>query len=91
MTTQKKPIIIVSVDATRTQTAIIALKPQIGEGYLVPALDAQTNTVDTLIYPYNEPIATHYLADVLESAGLKYGSFKIVIHHVPFEVAEGPI
>jgi hypothetical protein len=91
MTSQSKPIIIVQVDATYTNAAVAALKSVIGEGYRVPSLDAQTNTVDTLIYPYNTPVAAHYLADVLETAGLAQKHHKVVIHHVPFDHGVGPL
>jgi len=91
MTNQNKPIIIVQVDAAHTNAAVAALKSVIGEGYRVPSLDAQTNTVDTLIYPYNKPVAVHYLADVLESAGLACHHHKVVIHNVPFDHGVGPL
>lgn len=91
MTNQSKPIIIVQVDAAHIDTASAALAPVIGEGYWVPPLDAQANTVETLIYPYNKPVAVHYLADVLESAGLASHHHKVVIHNVPFDHGVGPL
>lgn len=91
MSNQSKPIIIVQVDSTRVDTACAALAPVIGEGYWVPALDTQTCTVETLIYPYNKPVATHYLADVLEGAGLASHHYKVVIHNVPFDHGADPL
>ncbi|HHP5494144.1 hypothetical protein ACTG16_23510 [Aeromonas sp. 23P] len=91
MSDQSKPIIIVQVDAAYTKAAAAALNPVLGEGYRVPPLNAQTNTVETLIYPYNEPVAAHYLADVLEGAGLASHHHKVVIHNVPFDHGVGPL